>query len=265
MAKLSRHDWLRICIPGEALPAGYRLRKAGERVGPRDIHLARRCVGSTQELQTVWVAAFARVGKVLTAHSLGFGAVATTSPWRKPTPEAPFRRHTIDEASLPLSRTETNDCAVIALREVTGQSYQDCHAFWELHGRQRRRGTHVNLVFRRTGSHEFPELGFRTTAAMHWNEPQAAQNNAELAAVATRFCGVSSERTPTSYDKYKGETMTLARFLKKYPVGRWFVCSSTHAFAVIDGVVVDNFWKAHLRRRIREAWLITPLSPAVAA
>lgn len=259
MAKLSRFDWLNLRIPGPDLPPGYRLREVGERLGTRDLVLIQ---SHTPRLDSilggpVWTASSANVGRIITPGFIH--KYATRSPKRRPAPETPFRRHAIDEASLPLARTETNDCAVIALREVTGQSYADCHAFWELHGRQRRGGTYVNRTFSRSGSQEFPELGFRTTAAMHWNDQQAAQNNAELAAMSTRFCGVSTDRAPTSHDKYKGETMTLARFLKKHPVGRWFVCSSSHAFAVVDGVVVDNHWKAHLRRRIREAWLITPL------
>lgn len=258
MAKLSRFDWLNLRFPGPDVPAGYRLREAGERIGHRDIVLV-NTFGENPNRVPTWTAACANAGRIISPAFIQ--KYATRSAKRNLRPETPFRRYAIDEASKALSFTETNDCAVIALREATGFSYRDCHAFWELHGaRKNRQGTYVNRVFNRTGSREFPELGFRATSATHWSDQHAAQNNAELAAVATRFCGVSAEKAPVSHCRAK-ERLTLARFLKKFPVGRWFLCTSSHAFAVVDGVVVDHGSKAKVRCSLTDAWLITPLSP----
>lgn len=255
--QLSRHEWMNLYFPGAAVPAGYRLRDNDEVIGTRDIIRHQNPDGTNVRWQAAWFSKGCELSRY--PHLQGRVATRAAKRKRKALPAVPFRHYVVDEASKALERTETNDCAVVALHEATGESYRDCHAFWELHGaRQRRQGTYVNRVFSRVGSKEFPELGFRATSATHWNDQHAAQNNSELAAVATRFCGVSAEKVPVSHCR-ANERLTLARFLKKFPVGRWFVCTSSHAFAVLDGVVVDHGTKAKVRYFISDAWLITPL------
>ena len=53
---------------------------------------------------------------------------------------------------------------------------------------------------------------------------------------------------------HHGERITLGRFLKLYPKGRYYCCVREHSFAVIDGVVYDH--SLGLRRQIVMAYQI---------
>ena len=50
---------------------------------------------------------------------------------------------------------------------------------------------------------------------------------------------------------------TLREFLAKHPIGKFYVQTRTHAFAVIHGRVVDNLSNAGLNRKLVDAWTIT--------
>ena len=50
-------------------------------------------------------------------------------------------------------------------------------------------------------------------------------------------------------------SLTLQKFIKKFPVGKFYVASSRHAFAVVDGVVLD--WKDNgAKVRLKEGYKI---------
>jgi len=48
--------------------------------------------------------------------------------------------------------------------------------------------------------------------------------------------------------------ISLKKFINKHPEGRFFVVSRGHAFAVVDGVVLD--YKEGLRRQVKHAWRV---------
>ena len=50
-----------------------------------------------------------------------------------------------------------------------------------------------------------------------------------------------------------GRRYTVAKFVEQFPKGRYLVRKSRHAFAVVDGVVHDN-WKPGPRCIITDAW-----------
>jgi hypothetical protein len=61
---------------------------------------------------------------------------------------------------------------------------------------------------------------------------------------------------------------TLANLLPAIQRGRYIVCKTGHAFAVVDGVVMDCQSLSGPRSRIRTAWRLTrpePVAPIVAA
>jgi hypothetical protein len=47
--------------------------------------------------------------------------------------------------------------------------------------------------------------------------------------------------------------MTIGRFAKEHPRGRWILDIASHATTLIDGVVVDRFLPGE-RCRVRKAW-----------
>lgn len=54
-----------------------------------------------------------------------------------------------------------------------------------------------------------------------------------------------------SFQKVERARMTVARFLKEYPTGRFYARKNGHAFAIIDGVISDD---TSGRCRVRDAW-----------
>ena len=72
------------------------------------------------------------------------------------------------------------------------------------------------------------------------------------------------DRRPTRvhydlYAKMASETnnfnasITVAQFIKTYPDGNWIVQISGHVFAVVGGVIIDNF-KVGIRSRVKYVW-----------
>ena len=52
-------------------------------------------------------------------------------------------------------------------------------------------------------------------------------------------------------------SQTLREFLAKHPIGKFYVQTNAHAFAVIHGKIVDNLRTAGLNRKLVNAWTIT--------
>lgn len=52
---------------------------------------------------------------------------------------------------------------------------------------------------------------------------------------------------------------TVARLLRDFPRGRFIVHISGHAFAIVNGVIHDS-WSPSKLSRVKQAWVVTPLS-----
>jgi len=63
-----------------------------------------------------------------------------------------------------------------------------------------------------------------------------------------RKCGIE-------YRKMKCGSITIQKFLAKYPVGRFIVRRSGHAFAIIDGTIYDHTENTPLQR-ITDIWKV---------
>lgn len=158
-------------------------------------------------------------------------------------------RHTHAAVAEPKTQLllENNDCAVKALAVATGFSYDDCWAFWALHGRKPRRGTYTYRTLDR-GAKDFPELGFRSVRVGGVREKRDVRWND-----ATR----RYEDCSAKPDGWTDHGTTLRTFCREHPKGRFLVTVSQHALAVVDGVVYD--YCARDLRRIRDVWQIERL------
>lgn len=70
---------------------------------------------------------------------------------------------------------------------------------------------------------------------------------AKMVAYAKRVYGMR-------FKKFKFSSMTIQKFIKTYPIGRYYVSTNKHCFAIIDGVVNDH---SNMNKRfgiIKDAW-----------
>ena len=56
------------------------------------------------------------------------------------------------------------------------------------------------------------------------------------------------------FKKLKFKQMTVQKFIKKYPTGKYIVSRSRHCFAIVDGYVLDRANFNTPMQRITEAW-----------
>ena len=111
---------------------------------------------------------------------------------------------------------DDNNCTVVTLAIVTGRSYQDCHKYLSKYGRRLRRG----MLSKEISEALEAMKTFRVVKGEYGN------NN----------------------------RITLNKFLKKHPKGKYYLCHRGHAFAVVDGVVYDHSNKK--RRQITMAYRV---------
>jgi hypothetical protein len=113
---------------------------------------------------------------------------------------------------------ERNDCTVRALAISTGMPYHDCYMYLANFGRKPNKGTNIRKFFK---------------------------NNRTV----FHYC----------FTKLKfRKSITLNKFVKKYPEGTFYVRKSKHVFVVKDGVAIDMS-KPSTYCRITDAWEVTSL------
>jgi hypothetical protein len=108
---------------------------------------------------------------------------------------------------------ERNDCTVRALAVSTGQPYFECYDTLARFGRKPNKGISVRDFFKRNKT----VLGFKFKKL-----------------------------------KFKKQ-ITLSKFVKKYPLGVYYVRKTKHVFVVKDGIVIDSC-KPKTFCRITDAW-----------
>ena len=105
-----------------------------------------------------------------------------------------------------ITNTDRNNCALNAMAIILNKPYYEVYRTFLDHGRKGGRGASVKMI----------------TVALNvlkQGSPEKAINNFQM---------------PT---KIK---MSLSRFAKQYPKGKYYVIKSRHALALIDGVWYDN-------------------------
>lgn len=118
--------------------------------------------------------------------------------------------------------TETKDCFVQALMHATGVPYRDAHAAAaEKFNRPTRKGTMVDGHMRHIVANKTTLFGYRvfvTSVPVGTTRRMSRWGNLDLKPVYP----------------------TLEQMVRRMRTGRYIVCSGSHAWAVIDGVVYDN-------------------------
>jgi hypothetical protein len=113
---------------------------------------------------------------------------------------------------------DTNACTVNALANCTGWDYALCHDIAAMSGR--------------------------------WNGK--GHNPVQLLKLAGRFGAKNRKLTRITYSN----PWTLQKFIKKNPTGNFYVCTSHHAFSIVDGVVKDWLHNGDMCRLV-QVWRIT--------
>lgn len=108
---------------------------------------------------------------------------------------------------------ERNDCTVRALTISTGKPYWECYNVLAKFGRKPNKGTNIRKFFKNN-----------KTVFNFWFKK-------------LRF----------------RKQITLNKFIKKYPVGTYYVRISRHVFVVKDGVAIDAV-RPKTYCRITDAW-----------
>jgi len=105
-----------------------------------------------------------------------------------------------------ITETDRNNCALNAMSIVLNKPYYEVYQTFKDFGRRGGKGASVRMI---------------TTAlnVLKYNHKEEAINNFQM---------------PT---KVK---LSLAKFAKMYPTGKYYVIKSRHALALIDGVWYDN-------------------------
>jgi len=128
---------------------------------------------------------------------------------------------------------ESSDCAIRALMTVTGSTYADAY----------------RLIMDRTG--RTPGKG--TPGVGLW---QLLDQGTVLGCRFERIMGGASV-----YARLRTGRKQLRTFLKAHPKGRFYCWMASHAFAVVDGVLVDT-WHVPGGSLVFGAWKVTDAAPA---
>lgn len=99
---------------------------------------------------------------------------------------------------------EKNDCTVIAFAIIFNMSYDDAH-------------------------HHLKEKCGRKNG----------KGLMDITTIPSSLFDIKHEIIPFIKD---GKKITLGRFIKENPVGKYYVCVRGHALAVVDGVVYDYYY-----------------------
>lgn len=145
--------------------------------------------------------------------------------------------------------TETRDCTVCALANAAGISYPDAHKFAKDAGRRPRRGMKREAI-------------------------KTLMRNVDISGVATtRELTVLAPTRPQVYTGYsfrrstRRQGISVESFIRTLPKrGRFYLACTSHAFAYVNGVVVDNLSRPMSRATMYLAYEIIPkaeVKPAV--
>jgi len=162
--------------------------------------------------------------------------------------------HTSDAGRELTHPHETRDCTVVALAHVLGVPYSEAHKIMAAAGRRPRKGmTHYAIEA------ALNTLKQNGTIADVIGKPFTTTRPVVLvgsAAIAYRMYGRRPRRTGT----------TVAQALCSLPrTGRFYLACTTHAFAYVDGKLLDNLNKSKMRALMSSCWQVIPNAPAPAA
>jgi len=116
---------------------------------------------------------------------------------------------------------EKNDCAIRAAVNVTGKDYQYVHDIFNFYGRKLGHSS-VGPVWIKS----YNQLGLKPMYS--FGSTNAAKYEVRM---YDGLLGIELIKKPG---------ITIKKFLKCFPVGKFLCMSRNHAFAIIDGELIDH-------------------------
>ena len=172
--------------------------------------------------------------------------------------------HVVRGSDSPTAQSENNDCVVRAFAAITEVDYDIAHDY-------------VKRIFRRTKGKGTPSFGpimiqrqgLCTCGKMKYermtnhDETTYTKKSREFNwdtydyEVTSRKVTIKSKFIPliTKYGKTRVSQMTVGTFIKENPKGKYLLHVHSHAFGIVDGVVMGNLADARqMKCRIIDAY-----------
>jgi len=147
---------------------------------------------------------------------------------------------------------ETNDCTVIAMAHAAGVDYATAHEWARQAGRRNRGGMDTIRI------HRMIEWG-KMHGKIEYHKLDVPLPTRSLFTKTATYSPMTGMWTSFRRPRRKG--ITVAQFLRTLPrKGRFYLGCTAHAFAVVDGVVMDNLYNPKMRATMHIAYEITPTS-----
>jgi len=142
---------------------------------------------------------------------------------------------------------ETNDCTVIALAHVLGCQYSEAHKALADVGRRPRKGITnyaINEALNRLLLH-------KRVSYVKYTEVKTTRPSFERGILVQSATGWKRP----FYRRPRRQGTTVAQFLRSLPkIGRFYLTSTSHAFAYVDGKLLDNLNNSKLRALMASCW-----------
>ena len=166
-----------------------------------------------------------------------------------------------------IARSETNDCVVRALAAITEVEYDVAHAYIRRYfNRPKGKGTprFGPIMKQRQGLYTCGKMKYermtnhtettytKKRKTFNWDTYKYEVNPREVT-IKSRFVPLI-----TKYGTTRVSQMTIGTFIKEYPKGKYLLHVQSHAFAIVDGVVMGNLADARqMKCRIIDAYKFT--------
>ena len=132
---------------------------------------------------------------------------------------------------------EHNDCTVVAAANTLGIPYAEAHDLMRKNGRRNRCGTKVCVIRR------------------------ALESRAK---VTEHIISTPMSKSYFGFEPRRKAFPTVAQFLRKLPkTGRYYLCSTNHAFAYVDGKLLDNIDGGKMRARMSRCFEVVPVDQRI--
>jgi len=164
----------------------------------------------------------------------------------------------------PIAQSENNDCVVSAFAAITEVDYDVAHDYVKrIFKRPKGKGTprFGPIMEQRQGLYTCGKMKYERmtnhTETTYTKKRKVFNWDTKEYVLEPREVTIKSRFWPliTTYGKTRLSRMTVGTFLKDYPKGKYLIHVRSHAFAIVDGVVMGNLADARqMKCRIIDAY-----------
>ena len=164
----------------------------------------------------------------------------------------------------PIAQSENNDCVVRAFAAITEVDYDVAHDYVKrIFKRPKGKGTprFGPIMEQRQGLYTCGKMKYERmtnhTETTYTKKSRIFNWHTNEYEVTKGQVTINSRHWPliTTYGKTRLSKMTVGTFLKEYPKGKYLLHVRSHAFTIIDGVVMGNLADARqMKCRIIDAY-----------